>query len=96
MHSFPFKPKTKTFYHIEFDFDTTKRAQIEWFHKDTVISTRETLSIDNVHASDEGEYHCVAINEYGTNSTQFNLTVLSKLLTFLLICTFLFFIPWSF
>lgn len=45
--------------------------------------------MENVRASDRGEYICTASNEYGTNSTKINLTVLSKLLTFFTKCSIL-------
>lgn len=59
-----------------------KFVQIKWIHKDTIISTTENLTIENVRTSNQGEYICTATNGYGTNSTKFNLTVLSKHLTF--------------
>lgn len=58
-----------------------KFVQIKWIHGDTVISTNKNLAIENARADDQGEFVCTATNDYGTNSTKFNLTVLSKHLT---------------
>lgn len=59
-----------------------RHFQIQWTHGDKIVSTHQSLVIDNVDVIDSGEYICTATNDYGTSSISFKLNVLSKIIPF--------------